>query len=59
MHIACKNEDDSMKGKTYETETFTYKYQKCKGVEFLPQTLIFYSLYLFNPMSQTLDISNY
>ena len=50
MHIACKNEDDSMKGKTYETETFTYKYQKCKGVEFLPQTLIFYSLYLFNPM---------
>ena len=31
----------------------------CKGIESLQQTLIFYSLYLLNPMSQTLDISNY
>ena len=31
-----------------------------KGTEFLPQTLIFLSQYLCNPMSlQTLDISNY
>ena len=30
-----------------------------KGIEFLPQTLILKFLYLYNPMSQTLDISNY
>ena len=30
-----------------------------KGIESLPQTQIFKSLYLWNQMSQTLDISNY
>ena len=30
-----------------------------KGIETFPQTLIFLSLYLWNQMLQTLDISNY
>ena len=30
-----------------------------KGTEFLSQTLIFLSLYLWNPISQTFDLSNY
>ena len=30
-----------------------------KGIESLPQNLIFYSLHLLNPMSYTFDISNY
>ena len=30
-----------------------------KGIESLPQTLVFYSLFLWNPMSEILDISNY
>jgi len=30
-----------------------------KGIEFLPQILIFYSLYLYNKMLYTLDISYY
>ena len=30
-----------------------------KGTEFLPQTLIFQSIYLYNPMTYTFDISNY
>ena len=30
-----------------------------KGIESLPQTLIFQYLYMFNPMTKTLDISNY
>ena len=34
-------------------------YISSKGIESLPQTLIFKSLYLNNPMLYTLDISNY
>ena len=32
---------------------------RCKGIEFLKQTLIFLSLYLCIWLSETLDISNY
>jgi len=34
-------------------------YYELKGIKFLPQTLILESIYLCNPVSETLDISNY
>ena len=36
-----------------------FDWPKSQGIESLPQTLIFYSLYLWSQMTLTLDISNY
>ena len=50
----------------YSSNTFSLKSSKCtrsnwkpKGMEALTQTLIFWSLYLCDPMSKTLDIPRY
>ena len=41
------------------TSTAIFNFELYKGIEFLPQTLIFVSLNLFKTMFEKLEISNY
>ena len=55
------NHKNKMLPNNFLSGAFSSLQLKCrdKGIEFLPQTQIFQSLYLFNPISVTFDISNF